>query len=156
MFPVLQHHRFCLFLMDEVFHTGKFILYGVFVFLCSSPLWRGCCSVLRGSSCGDWRETRTSRECPISSLMRSTRDQRKGIPLRIIQNTLLTAYMKIYQFNTCTFSVENISTDIVQFIRFVGIRNWCLFGNSVLFNVWFNACLQDFEFKMFWNNNVIV
>lgn len=39
---------------------------------------------------------------------------------------------------------------------FVGIRNWCFFGNSVLFNVWFNACLQDFEFKMFWNNNVIV
>lgn len=38
MFPVLQHHRFCLFLMDEVFHTGKFILYGVSVFLCSSPL----------------------------------------------------------------------------------------------------------------------
>lgn len=155
MFPFLHHHRLCLFLMDEVFH--KFILYGVsVVFLCSSPLWPGCCSVPRGSSCGDWRETRILRECPISSLMRSTRDQRKGILLCIKQQ----------YFINCTY--ENIPVILVHFqwkifqmilynlSDFVGIRNWCLFGNSVLFNVWFNACLQDFEFKMFWNNNVIV
>lgn len=88
--------------------------------------------------------------------MRSTRDQRKGILLHIKQQ----------YFINCTY--ENIPVILVHFqwkifqmilynlSDFVGIRNWCLFSNSVLFNVWFMVCLQDFEFKMYWNNNVIV
>lgn len=114
-FHFLQHHRLCLFLMDEVFYN--IFLYDVSVFLCSSPLWQGCCSVPRGSSCGDWRETRILRECPISSLMRSTRDQRKGILLCIKQQYFINCTYENIPV-TCTFLVENTSTDIVQFVRF--------------------------------------
>lgn len=151
MFPFLHHHRLCLFSMDEVFH--KFILYGVFVFLCSSPLWRGCCSVPRGSSCGDWRETRISRECPISSLMRSTKDQRKGILLNIKQQTFINCTYENIPV-TCTFSVENISTETdwlpYNFIRF------CRDQKSGTFRwIYTLQCMVQWLLTRFWISDVL-
>lgn len=63
-------------------------------------------------------------------------------------NILLTAPMKIYQYLYIQWKIFQLILNNLS--DFVGIRNWCLFGNSLLFNVWFNACLQDFEFKMYW------
>lgn len=56
--------------------------------------------------------------------------------------------MKIYEL-LVHFQWKIFQLILYNLSDFVGIRNWCLFGNSVLFNVWFNACLQDFKFKMY-------
>lgn len=62
-------------------------------------------------------------------------------------NILLTAYMKIYQLHVHVWQIfQLIQTGYhIIFSDFVGIRNWRFLGYSLLFNVWYNACLQDFE-----------